>query len=200
MEVKLTVLTSNGSVVGTPFGSKSRAKILLLLRSCIHATAKLPALPDVSRGGGFSLGTWVRFDDLAAGQTILDTRAARGKGICIETTGKGTLCLSMSDATTRVQAECDLGVLTPGVWHHVVITVDGGPKTITFVVDGVLCDGGETREYGWSRFPASLGDVNGNRDISLGLNLHGRLGGLRLYNRYLRTSEAVGNFRAGRNQ
>lgn len=164
------------------------------------ATAELPVLPDLSGGGGFSVGLWVRFDDLAAGQTILDTRAARGKGICIETTGKGTLCLSMSDATTRVQSDCDLGVLTPGVWHHVMLIVDGGPKIVTFVVDGVLCDGGETRQYGWSRFPTSLGDVNGNRGISLGLNLHGSLGGLRVYSRYLRTSEAVGNFRAGRNQ
>ena len=160
--------------------------------------AKGRARPAGSRGEGCSLGRGVRCDDRAAGQTILDPRAARGKGICSETTGKGTLRLSMSDATTRVQAECDLDVLTPGVWHHVVITVDGGPKIVTFVVDGVLCDGGDARQYGWSRFPASLGDVNGNRDISLGLNLHGRLGGLRIYNRYLRTSEAVGNFRAGR--
>ncbi len=164
------------------------------------ATAKLPVLPDVSGSAGFSVGLWVRFDDLAAGQTIVDSRAARGKGICIETTGKGTIRLSMSDGKTRAKADCDLGILTPGVWHHVVIIVDGGPKIVTFVVDGVLCDGGETRQYGWSRFPASLGDVNGNHDISLGLSLHGRLGGLRIYNRHLRTSEAVGNFRAGQNQ
>jgi hypothetical protein len=162
------------------------------------ATATLPALPDLSTGRGFSVGFWVRFDDLAGGQTILDTRAARGKGLAIETTAKGTVGLSMSDGASRVKADCDLGVLTAGVWHHVVITVDGGPKMITWVVDGVLCDGGETRACGWTRFPASLGDVNGNRDVSLGLNLHGRLGGLRIYNRYLRTSEAVGNFRAGR--
>ena len=162
------------------------------------ATATLPALPDLSGGGGFSVEFWVRFDDLAGGQTIVDARAARGKGLAVELTGRGTIGLSMSDGTMRATADCDLGILTPGVWHHVVVTVDGGPKIVTFVVDGVLCDGGEKRECGWTRFPPALGDVNGSRDVSLGLNLHGRLGGLRIYNRYLRTSEAVGNFRAGR--
>ena len=162
------------------------------------APLKLPTLPDLASGGGFAIGLWVWFDSLTGGQTILDARAARGKGMAVETTGKGTIGLSMSDGKTRVTADCDLGILTPGVWHHVVIIVDGGPKIITWVVDGVLCDGGEKRECGWTRFPPELGDVNGREDVSLAPMLSGRLGGLRIYNRYLRTSEAVGNFSAGR--
>jgi len=162
------------------------------------ATLTMPPLPDLASGGGFSIGLWVRFDSLAGEQTILDTRAARGKGIALTATRQGTLGLEMSDGKTTAASDCDLGLLTPGVWHHIVAIVDGGPKIVTWVVDGVLCDGGEKRQYGWTRFPAALGDVSGRKEVSLAPMLNGRIGGLRLYNRYLRTSEAVGNFRAGR--
>ena len=68
---------------------------------------------------------------------------------------------------------------------------------MSFVVDGVFNDGGALREYGWGRLPKELGDVNG-ADARVAGKLFGQLSRLRLYNRYLRTSEAVGNWRAGR--
>lgn len=36
-------------------------------------------------------------------------------------------------------------MLHPGESHHVTGIVDGGPRIITFLVDGVLCDGGDER-------------------------------------------------------
>jgi hypothetical protein len=63
-------------------------------------------------------------------------------------------------------------------------------------VDGVLNDGGAVREFGWGRFAAELRDVNGAEKARLGSVLYGQLGSLRIYDRYLRTSEAVGNWRA----
>ena len=75
--------------------------------------------------------------------------------------------------------------------------VDGGPKVISFVVDGVLCDGGETSIYGWGRFSPELGDVNGSDTLRVAPGLKGRLDRVRVYDRYLRTSEAVGNYHAG---
>jgi hypothetical protein len=47
--------------------------------------------------------------------------------------------------------------------HAAVITVDGGPKIITFVVDGTLCDGGEQRQFGWGRFSPDLRTPKGAR-------------------------------------
>jgi hypothetical protein len=75
-----------------------------------------------------------------------------------------------------------------------VITVDGGPKIITFVVDGVLCDGGDQRQFGWGRFSPTLRTPHGSPTLRIARSVQA----LRLYNRPLRTSEAVGNFRAGR--
>jgi hypothetical protein len=63
-------------------------------------------------------------------------------------------------------------------------------------VDGVLCDGGDHRQYGWGRFDAELGDVSGSGRLRLAPSMKGRLHGLRLYDRYLRTSEAIASYHA----
>lgn len=70
--------------------------------------------------------------------------------------------------------------------------VEGGPKLILFVVDGVLNDGGAARQDGWGRFPKELSNVNGRRSVQAAPVLSN----LRIYPRALRVSEAVGNARA----
>ncbi len=162
------------------------------------ATAPMPNLPDLSAGGGFSLGVWLRLERLAEGQTVLDTRDGEGRGLALTTTAATSLRLVLSDGTTEAAWEADPGALSAGRWHHVVATVDGGPKIVTFVVDGRLCDGGEARPCGWGRFPNTLGRPAGSDTIRIAPRLDGRVGRVRVYDRYLRTSEAVGNFRAGR--
>jgi len=162
------------------------------------ATAKMPALADLSWGGGFSVGVWLRLDGLDAGQVALDTRDGEGRGLALTTAGGGALRLVLSDGKTDAAWETDPGVLSVGTWHHVVATVDGGPKILTFVVDGRLCDGGEARERGWGRLPKGLGRPSGSGTIRIAPRLDGLVGRVRVYGRYLRTSEAVGNSRAGR--
>jgi hypothetical protein len=66
------------------------------------------------------------------------------------------------------------------------------------VIDGVFNDGGAARQFGWGRFDASTGDVNGRKRVPLAPRLFGEVSRFRIYNRLLRTSEAVGNFHAGR--
>jgi hypothetical protein len=65
-----------------------------------------------------------------------------------------------------------------------------------FVVDGVLNDGGALRDYGWGRLPKNHSDVNSG-PARLAPAIFGQIGRFRVYDRYLRTSEAVGNWRAG---
>ncbi|MBI2301974.1 MAG: exo-alpha-sialidase, partial [Armatimonadetes bacterium] len=127
------------------------------------AGAGLPApkLPPLEGRGGFSLELWVRFTDLAAGQALLDGRGPDGKGLALLTTPEEAVAIVLNDGRTECRWRCDRGLLRAGEWHHVVATVDGGPKIITFVVDGVLCDGGEERQFGWGRFSPLLRDANG---------------------------------------
>jgi len=162
--------------------------------------AAMPQLPPLKDKGGFSIDFWIVFSELSPGQTILDSRDNSGRGITLSTTGSGSIRITLNDGSMEYEWECDQGLLKVGKCHHVAVIVDGGPKIITFVVDGQLCDGGEYRQFGWGRFNPRLDNVTGSGELKIMPFLKGRLKLLRIYNRYLRTSEAVGNFKAGANK
>ena len=167
---------------------------------------QMPALPEFhvrdgkrpDYGGrdmraGFSFDLWVQLDSLAAGQTLLDSRDDRNQGVFVSTTDASTIHIALNDGRQETGWDCDRSLLETGRLHHVVITVDGGPKIITFVVDGALCDGGDQRQFGWGRFSPTLRAPIGSPTLKVGEAVRS----LRIYNRALRTSEAVANFRAG---
>jgi hypothetical protein len=160
----------------------------------------LPPLPSLA-GGGFTFEFWIRLRELSAGQTILNTRLENGKGISITTSKRYTFTLTLHDGTHESSWDSDPGfhpgTLKVGEWQHVAFVVDGGPKIITVMVDGVLNDGGEVRDYGWGRFDPAMADVNGKTQVPVAPAIFGEMKQLRIYNRYLRTSELVGNWRAG---
>lgn len=156
----------------------------------------MPKLPSLS-GHGLSLDFQVRLDDLSAGQVLLDWRDSGGRGGLLTTTPDETIQLELSDGKTKAVWDCDRGLLKRGQIHHVTAIVDGGPRMISFLVDGRLCDGGTQRTQGWTRFSQLIDNVNGGA-LRLAPALKGRLLLLRVYDRYLRTSEAVGNYASGR--
>lgn len=160
----------------------------------------MPRLPDLKQRGGFTIDLELRFDELTAGQTVLDARDEKGRGLRLITTDRSTLELVMNDGATEARWDCDPGThegtLKTGVMQHVAVIVDAGPRLVLFVVDGVLNDGGAVREYGWGRFPPELGDLSGASRLVLAPKLFGDLRAARLYDRPLRVSEVVGNHRA----
>lgn len=162
----------------------------------LPAFSKREAKPPYGLGDlrtGFTLDVWVQFAYLDGGQVLLDARLETGQGICLLTTDRGTVEVVINDGRTENRWDCDPHVIQPEKLHHVMAIVDGGPKVITFVVDGVLCDGGMSRQFGWGRFSPNLYDVNGSHKLLVGLDVKAA----RIYDRPLRTSEAIGNFRAG---
>jgi hypothetical protein len=169
----------------------------------VEGSKKQAAMPKLAslKGGGFTVDFWIRLSELSPGQILFSTRTAGGKGISITTSDHFTYTLTLHDGKNEASWDSDPGVhagtLRAGYWQHVAFVVDGGPKIITVIVDGVLNDGGPVRNYGWGRFPADMDDVNGNETASIAPAIFGQLKQLRIYDRYLRTSEAVGNFRAG---
>ena len=156
---------------------------------------KMPKLPDLSRGGGFTIEMWIELADLEPNQVIIDSREG-DSGIAIMTTEDSTLGISLQDGKQTAQWDIDRGVLKPGTLHHVVFIVDGGPKIISCVVDGQLCDGStHIRQFGWSRFNQNITDVSGEI-LKLMPRTTARIKVLRIYSRYLRISEAIGNWQA----
>jgi hypothetical protein len=162
---------------------------------------------------GFTLDLWLRFDAVVdattdAGQVLLDNRSDEGIGFCLQTTGRGAVEIVLNDGRTESRWECDPGMLAAGKLHHLVVIVDGGPKLILFIVDGILNDGGDFRQFGWGRFNPNLrgatrfthrGTVapDARELLRIGQGLRGELRSLRIYDRALRVSEAIGNYRHG---
>jgi hypothetical protein len=162
----------------------------------------MPRLGNLADNRGFSIDFWLKLRELSVGQIILSTVDSTGKGLQISVSDRFTLKLTLNDGRQEWSWDSDAGT-QPGTlrvndWQHAAVIVDGGPKIVSFVIDGVFNDGGDVRQFGWGRFPKDLGDVNGFHAAEVAKGLYGNLGALRVYTRYLRTSEAVGNFRAGR--
>jgi len=159
--------------------------------------------------GGLTLDLWVWFDDLDPWQVLFDSRDQQGRGMLLQLTDRATLKLHLiggvydepgamwGNGLCESAWDCDRGLIRSGRLHHVVFIVDGGPKVISVLVDGVLCDGGRERQFGWGRFHPCLKEVNGARQARVASTLRGRMKLLRIYDRYLRTSEAIANFHAG---
>lgn len=152
--------------------------------------------PGMNAPNGFTVDLAFTLKKLTPNQLLVDGRDSTGKGWCVRTTAKKTLELLMNDGRTESSWACDEGMLTENKRHYVSIIVDGGPKIVAFVVDGVLNDGGSWRQFGWGRFSPFLKSVAGAAQLTIGKDLTGQLSQLSVYNRAITVSEAVGNFKA----
>lgn len=165
----------------------------------------MPPLPNLAHEGGFSLDIWLNAEAACADQVLLDARDGNGKGWFVKMTSEQQLLLTLRDGAGVFSWDTDPGLLVEGQLHHVVFIVDGSAKLISSVVNGCFCDGGEDifRPTGYARFvretragrqfEQDLADING----APRLTVCSAVRHLRMYNRYLLTSEAIGNFRAG---
>lgn len=200
---------ANGAKVDMPELPQLHNRGTQYVDSDTGATLDDAAAKAVVARGGFSLEMWMRFDDLEPWQVLFDSRGLEGRGLFLQLTDRGTLKLhiisrawdtpgsQMGNGIVESACECDRNLLSPNTLHQALFIVDGGPKLMSVMVDGVLCDGGADRQFGWSRFHPNLMHPNGAPQAILAPSLHGTLHKLRLYDRYLLTSEGVGNWRAG---
>ncbi|MCX6597101.1 MAG: exo-alpha-sialidase [Acidobacteria bacterium] len=136
----------------------------------------------------FSLDLWVNLPNLEAGQTLLS-----GAGLTLRTIAGGAVELALTDGRSESRWASDPGSVAAGKPQHIVVIVDGGPKIISFLTNGQFNDGGEHRQYGWGRFSPNLKTVMGLGE----LNRSPVVLKLGVFNRYLRTAEAIASFRAG---
>jgi len=143
---------------------------------------------------GFTIELSFTLDNLSENQILLDTRTDDGKGWCVRINDRQALELLMNDGQTQALWNCDQNMILPGKEHYVSIIVDGGPHVITCMVDGVFNDGGTFRQFGWGRFSPYLKSANGSKELQIGKKINGRINQVSVYNRAIRTSEAVGNY------
>ncbi|MCY3832361.1 MAG: exo-alpha-sialidase [Chloroflexi bacterium] len=163
---------------------------------------------------GFTIEVWLALQRLDGGQLLLDARAPTGQGWALQTASNGTVEIILNDGRTENRWDCDRELLEAGKLHHLAVVVDGGPKIITFIVDGGVCDGGEHRQFGWGRFSPDLRHVNssvknliiapGSKSVQDGapddvdterVEIGPPIRLLRIYDRALRASELISNYR-----
>ena len=168
---------------------------------------KAPVLPvffqrDASKsdfGGmhlrnGFTVDIQFNLESLNENQVLLDARDSEGKGWFLRTTMDETLQIDLNDGRSYSVWDCDKNMLKPKQDNYVSIIVDGGPNIIAFVVNGILNDGGDTRQFGWGRFSLYLQSVSGAKDLTIGKEINGTIKNVSIYNRALSVSEAIGNY------
>lgn len=163
---------------------------------------------QVTARGGCTLELYVRFDHLAPWQVLFDSRDEEGCGLFVQLTDRGTVKLHIAqraydtpgarwgNGVVESCLDCEEGLLTAGQLHQLCFIIDGGPKLLSVVVDGQLCDGGRKRQAGWSHFHPNLREPNGAAQATLGSSLHGSIERLRVYDRYLLSNQAAANWRA----
>jgi hypothetical protein len=143
---------------------------------------------------------------LGAGWAIQVTAGSLG---VLLSDGNDTTALSIDpDCTSQLRAQPRDGAAMP---RHVVLVADGASRLATFYVDGAMCDGGSLSftdanaggrttnalwNQGWQRLPPWLGNVSGSAAAD-SLELGGGVTMLRVYSRYLTSSEIVGSWRMG---
>lgn len=212
-----------GELVEGLFGQESSAVVaqdgLLLESSAADQRpweVEMPPLPELQRrdyqrrdyGGrdtraSFSVELWLTVADPRPGQRLLDSRDASGKGVLAAVGADRALHFAMSDGRQACFWDSDPDAIVAGKLCHVTVVVDGGPKIITMIVNGRLCDGGEVRQFGWGRYSPTLRAPNPDKvdaappRVRVGPDAPGGVQLIRVYGRALRTSEAVGNYRAG---
>lgn len=180
---------------GTGGKVAKRGLVLDIKKVAASRTVSFPALPSLAEGS-FTIDMWVAAQEWTPQQVLLDSRDSTGKGVWVSVTAKRTLQVSISDGKLTQGWDTDPGVVRTGRPQHVVFAVDGGPKIITCIVNGKLCDGGRYRPLGWFWFDPKLENVNGSDRLRLLPDGKATLASLRVYERYLTTSEAISNYHA----
>ncbi len=145
---------------------------------------------------GFTIDLTCTLDDTSPGQCLYDTRTPDGRGVDVTTGAGGRLVIRLCDGQSTSTASSDAGSISAGRMHHVSIIVDGGPKVVVFVIDGVVNDGGTGRQFGWGRFSPVTQDVRGADTLRIGVGISGTVHSLAVYRRALMVTEAIGNYRA----
>ncbi|MEI6520876.1 MAG: sialidase family protein [bacterium] len=137
-------------------------------------------------GDGIAIEMVINLPEISPDIILLDNRDETGRGFTLRTVSNGALELYLSDGQTENIWKSD-AVLKPNQQQHVVVNIDGGPRIITFIIDGRFCDGGDTRQFGWGRFSPYMRHINTAENIRIAAEILS----LRIYGRVLCTSEAI---------
>jgi hypothetical protein len=119
------------------------------------------------------------------GEILFDSLNSEGAGIQLRVSAQSSIEVVFGDGRTVNLWSSDPDSLDPLGPNLLSLIIDGGPKIVMFVVNGTLCDGGDTRQFGWGRFSNNLRDLNGAAEALISE----RVRAARIHDRALRIFE-----------
>lgn len=165
-----------------------------------------PRLGKLSVGDSFAVELTVDSAHPTGDRKLLDTRRTEtsgfgpeaefaGTGLVISQRRDGGVEVLLDDGRSPLWWATEPGTAFPEMPLHLVVNVDADSKVLTLVINGQLYDGGD-RAFGYARFNPFMYDVNGLRSVAWARQVDLGVALIRVYGRFLFTSEAVGNYRA----
>lgn len=180
-------LTANGLVFSGGPGESDFPNPLPMLQYAHNG----PASCTGDNRKGFTIDFWL--SELPLSETVLFNNCKNdGSGIKISVADGKRIKIDISDGRAVSSWASDTNTLEDGE-NHVAVIVDGGPKIISYIINGVFNDGGAQRQFGWGRYNPNIRHVNGRGKAVIDESI--RI--LRLYDRALMTVEACANYKAG---
>lgn len=140
--------------------------------------------------GGLTIEMTVQPKDFSQARVLLDTRNEFGSGLYIQTTGYRQLELNLCNTEYCETWSTDPGLLDVVRPHRVTFVIDNGPDMILAAVDGQLCDGGSSRQFGWRHYAPFLGRVLTHKNKMLRV-MPEEMKSLKIYDRAMSVSEVV---------
>lgn len=145
---------------------------------------------DLTSARGLTLDFTLDGSVLKKGDVLFDNRDEQMTGLSLTVDDEEAIVFRMKNKTSAdgvVWSSDPVAAKDGNVFLTVI--VDAGPKIISFVVNGQIHDGEGKRIHGWGRFSEVPSDIAGSGTFRLSPAVKT----LRIYDRYLRTNEAVGN-------
>ena len=139
---------------------------------------------------GFAIRLGLRIHS-ATPRLLLENAGDDGSALRVLLTEKSTLRIELDDGETAIFADSDPVASGPEL-RSVTVNVDGGSNTISFFQDGILDDGGDARQYGWSRFSPYYRNEFQGKSLVMARAGNGTLEKLALFGRVLLASEIAG--------
>ena len=161
------------------------------------------SLPEINPGNavnGFTLTVRLKSNlDMAKGKIIVDTRDQNGKGFWLQAAEDYTVLFSLSDGIHTSQLRADPGILQTRsrTEQEFTLTVDHSSRIMQFIVDGVVCDGGDS-PFGWAKYDEKMVDF-GTQWLRID-KTRKTLTEIKFYQRALMNTEVIGEYRYWRHQ
>ncbi|MBK9391655.1 MAG: hypothetical protein IPN68_16255 [Bacteroidetes bacterium] len=154
----------------------------------------------ISFDKGITVDMLLELSSSAPGQLLFEIRGENSKSIRMQTGEYGDLELVLNDGSNISRWNSDPGLLPPYGKHCVTVTIDNGPKIIQFIIDGIVCNGNQSRQFGWGRYTLEMKDFSPaslfiGKLLKRDENISGRVHHLRIFNRAILNTEAIGNQR-----